>query len=265
MDQLLYLLAAALYLVRALAPWSRGLRRFLEHPALLGVAVGAHLLGLGLGVVEQGRIPLDSMRWGLSSLGLWVTLAWLYLRRRPQMEVIGSVLLGLAFGFTAAAQAGGAGDAPGQLDTIWFPVHVGLLFLGFLLLALAFSSSGTFLLVRRRLKRKQLSDIGRLPSLESLDRLNFQAMALGFVALTAGMAVGGMWALSHPDATMARDATVYGTLAVWVWYAAGLYVRLALGWRGRLAAIFGVVGFGGLAGIFAVALVLLGGWHGLGA
>ena len=164
----------------------------------------------------------------------------------------------------AVAQVAPAAGNAGPLDSLWLPTHLALILLGLGCFAVSFTLSVLFLVVRRRLKQKRLKGIGRLPALENLDQMNYRSMALGFVALTAGMAIGGTWAATHPDRSMGPDLTVWGTVALWVWYAAGLHVRLVSGWRGRAAAVFGVGGFVGLGVMVAVALVVLRGWHGVG-
>jgi ABC-type transport system involved in cytochrome c biogenesis permease subunit len=89
-------------------------------------------------------------------------------------------------------------------------------------------------------------------------------MALGFVSLTAGMGVGYLSIAAHPEDRLVPDVTIYTTLAIWIWYAAGLHMRLVAGWRGRLAAIFGVVGFSALGFLVGLAMLMLNGWHGFG-
>ena len=231
------------------------------HPAWIGAGIALHLLSLIVDAAIIGALPLSSMRWGLGALALWVVLGWAYLRRRPQMESLGPLLVGLALVLMGTAQlapdAGGSAD----LSSPWFVAHAALILLGLGGLAVSFTLSVLWLVVRRRLKTKRLRGISRLPTLDTLDRLNYQSMALGFVALTAGIAVGGMWAATHPAASMGADITIWGTALLWCWYAVGLHTRLVSGWRGRLAAIFGVGGFVGLGAMVAVAGLFLRGWH----
>jgi len=94
-------------------------------------------------------------------------------------------------------------------------------------------------------------------------------MGLGFVALTAGISVGALWSMGvvgeGVTATgFSLDLTVVATLLVWVWYAVGLYLRLVIGWQGRLAALFSVGGFGGIVSLVGVAAWASGSWHGWG-
>ncbi len=231
------------------------------RPLWAALGLPLHLASLVIEWLQIGALPFASMRWGLSALALWVVLGFAFFSRRPRMNTLGALLLGLGVVLVAVAQVAPGADGVPAIPGAWFVAHFALILAGLVGLAVSFGLSALFLFVRNRLKKKRLKNIGRLPSLERLDQLNYRAMALGFVSLTAGMAVGGMWAATHPGAHMGSDITVWGTVLVWLWYAAGLHVRLVSGWRGRLAAIFGVGGFAGLALLSAAAGLVLRGWH----
>ena len=76
----------------------------------------------------------------------------------------------------------------------WLPIHLGLMFAGIGGFALSSVVGVVYLWARGRLKQKNFSGIGRLPSLEVLDRIQFRAMLFGFVFLTLGIGAGGVWA-----------------------------------------------------------------------
>lgn len=261
MTRWIAIVAGLAYLVPLLAERLRPNVRALHHPGWIYGGLALHVGSLLLDAVQMGGAPLSSMRWGLGALALWVVIGWVFLRRQPRMESLGRLLVGLALVLLGIAQV--APDAGGEADlsSPWFIAHIALIFVGLGGLAVSFTLSVLWLVVRRRLKTKRLRGIGRLPTLDTLDQLNYQAMALGFVSLTAGMAVGGTWAATHPDASMGSDITIWGTLALWCWYATGLHTRLVSGWRGRLAAVFGVGGFVGLGLLVATAGLVLQGWH----
>lgn len=223
--------------------------------------LGLHLVSLVIEVWRHGGVPLSSMRFGLGALALWVVAGWAVLHRRPQMESLRQLLVGLALVLLGIAQVAPDAGGSADLSSPWFLAHVALILVGLSGLAVSFTLSVLWLVVRRRLKRKKLRGIARLPTLDTLDRLNYQAMALGFVSLTAGMAVGAMWAATHPEAELGADITIWGTLVLWCWYAVGLHTRLVSGWRGRLAAVFGVGGFVGLGAMVTIAGLVLRGWH----
>lgn len=262
MERILALAALVAYL----APLASGVfpaqRERLAHRGWTLAGLALHLAALVLPASAVGALPLDSMRWTLEALALWVVVGWLYLNRQPRMEVLGNMLLGTAVVLLGVGQVAPAAMGEGPLDNLWLPAHLVLILLGLGCFAVAFTLSVLFLTVRKRLKEKRLRGIARLPSLETLDRLNHRSMTLGFVALTAGMAIGGTWAATHPSTSMGPDLTVWSTVLLWVWYAVGLHLRLVSGWRGRLVAIFGVGGFAGFVLFVGIAMVVLRGWHG---
>ncbi len=266
MERALYIAAALALLAPFLARVWRRAPRVLDHLALPLAAMAFEVAALGIGWAREGHLPLDAFAHGLGALSLWVTVGWLYVRRRPRMEWLGAALLGLAILLVVVGQLAPDPTARPDTDlrTLWFPLHVLLMLVGFLGFALSCAISILYLVVRRRLKARRLAGIARLPSLDTLDRLNLQAMALGFVALTAGMVVGGLWGATREAGRAGPDLTTWATVAVWAWYAAGLHVRLVAGWRGRLAAIFGAVGFGLLALLLGLAMLILRGWHAYG-
>jgi ABC-type transport system involved in cytochrome c biogenesis permease subunit len=262
MERTLAILALLAWLGPLLGRRPVWLAKLVRHSGWIGVALALHLSVLIAECVGLERVPLDSMRFGLGALSLWVMGGWLYLRRQPRMALLETLLLALGVMLLGASQLAPGAGPPDRLATLWFPLHVSLILLGLLGFAVSFTLSLLFLVVRKRLKQRKLKGIARLPSLETLDRRNYQSMALGFVCLTAGMAVGGMWAATHPEGGLGPDATIWGTAGLWLWYAAGLHVRLVSGWRGRLAAMFGVGGFAGLCLFVLFAVVVLRGWHG---
>ncbi len=249
------------YLVPLVADRVRPDDRRWTHGAWIGLGIFLHIVALVVDIALLGALPLTSMRWGLGGLALWVVLGWAILRGRPQMESLGRLLVGLALVLLGTAQLAPDSGGRADLSSPWFVAHVALILVGLGGLAVSFTLSVLWLAVRRRLKTKKLRGIARLPTLDTLDRLNSQSMAAGFVSLTAGMAVGGMWAATHPTASLGPDITVWGTVALWIWYAVGLHTRLVSGWRGRLAAFFGVGGFVGMGVVVLTAGLVLRGWH----
>lgn len=260
----LFLVAALLiYAARGFAPWSGAWRERLTNPRLLWVGIALHATGMIGELLIEG--DSGTLHLALSGFSLLVIFGNQYLQRLPRMEALEGVLLPLS-----ALLLGLGLLAPGQPislapQTWWLPVHIGFMVLGFGGMAVAFSLSLLYLWVRTRLKKKQLAGIGRLPSLAALDSLNQQCMILGFVALTAGAASGALWALlGEPGkAAITSDLTVYATVAVWLWYAIGLHLRMIAGYRGQTAAWFGVVGFAGISIIMTTAVVTFQNFHGV--
>ena len=229
------------------------------------VPIGALCLLVSLGMLGRttGAWPMATVQGGLQTMALLLAIAWQVLRRRERMEAAGVILLALvgmliATSLVEPPVAGSVG-----VENSFVALHLALIFLGLAGYAVSFALSSLFLIQRRRLKNKMLDGIQELPSLETLDRLNLRTQSLGFVALTSGIAMGFFLFLEVEPTRSLNGPTVWGTGAVWLWYAIGLQTRLVGGWRGKTAAVFGVVGFGALGTIIGLAVLFVGGWHGV--
>lgn len=147
---------------------------------------------------------------------------------------------------------------------VWLPIHLALLFAGVAGFALSSAVGVLYLYVRTALKQKRFDRIMRLPSLESLDRIQFRAMLFGFIALTLGIGAGGALATASFQESWALDPKVIYTLAVWFWYFVALQARLILGRRGRWTANFSIVGFGAMVFSLIGLNFILASWHSYG-
>lgn len=266
MEYLLFAVALGGYLVVALGrvPGGSARPRWVGQICdfALWIGVLAHVVGLALAVNRTGRLPVTTPGASLASLSAVVAIGNLALRRLPR----GGPLEGLVAALSVAMLGLGLilpNDVgpPVASSGVWFPIHAAMIFLGLGGFALSFGASVLFLVVRRRLKLKRLDGLGRLPSLDALDILNTRLIVLGFLALTAGIGAGGLWAASLGEHTDALGPTVYITLLLWGWYAVAIVLRVVGGWRGRLAAHFSLVGFTGLLVGLGATLLWTRGWH----
>ncbi len=266
MHKILYIVAQLFYVVAFVGSLLGAERKpsWLERVRLpaIWLGAGAHLVGLVGFALQSGALPVHTPGSSMASLGLLVVLGHLMVRRGPRMESLGAFFLPLAVILLAVAlvlpgAVPGAGDA--GVGMIWFPIHALMVFLGLMGFTLSAGVSFYYLVVRSRLKRKQLEGLERLPSLVALDRLNVRLMLFGFAALALGIGSGGIWASSVAGASL--DITGWVTIAAWIWYGIALQFRLVAGWRGRLAALASVLGFVGLVLALVGVNVLFDGWH----
>jgi len=231
-------------------------------PSWAVIGIGCLVAGLVFSGLQLGSWPMITVQGGLQTLALLVAIGWVVLRSSERMEAAGIILSSLAGLLVAASLVEPPGLVTSGVTGPFFGLHFGLIFVGLGGFAVSFALSALFLLQQRRLKTKKLKGIQELPSMEVLDGLNFRTQGFGFVALTAGIAMGIVLAVERTGSADLGDLTIWGSGAVWAWYAAGLHGRLLGGWRGRTAAIFGVVGFGAVSLIIGIAVILVGSWHG---
>jgi len=148
------------------------------------------------------------------------------------------------------------------LDSWWFPIHVTLAFLGHAIFAVAGIAGIMYLLQERMLKSKKFSALFyRLPSLDVLDSINYKCLTFGFPLMTMGIISGAIWANSAWGGYWRWDPKETWALITWFLYAALLHGRLTVGWRGRRAAIFAIIGFLSLLFTFFGVNLFLSGVH----
>src|SRR5438093_3312520 len=215
-------------------------------PRLLWVGVGAHAVAIGIRSVHGGYLAVTTFDEALSFLALLLVAMFLVVQLRRPLVALGAVVSPLAFGLTLAADAvyRGARPLPPVLDSAWLPVHVGLSFLGDAVFALAFSVSLLYLVQERRLKRRRKTGpLRHLPSLETLDRLNYSCLVWGLVLLTLGIVTGIVWAHTAWGRFWSSDPKLVFSMVIWAIYVVLLQGRMTAGWRGRRAATLTIAGF----------------------
>ncbi|MED5372569.1 MAG: cytochrome c biogenesis protein CcsA [Myxococcota bacterium] len=260
----LYILALVAYSAAAalrIARW--GNRSWVPRAAWVSAVVGvlAHLGAISSLAVVAGGLPISGPGDSVALIAGGIGIGTLLVRPKERGEVLSGVLSSLA-----AVMLGVALLLPSQavepnagLAQVFFPLHALATFVGLSCFALAFGVSVMFLVVRRRLKAKQLSGLGGLPSMEALDTLNTQTVAVGFLSLTLGIAAGGAWAASVGSTGL--GAVVWITLVLWGWYAVAVLVRVVGGWRGKLSAQLSVMGFVGMLISLGAIVGITQGWH----
>ena len=128
--------------------------------------------------------------------------------------------------------------------------------------ALAFAAGIMYLIQERQIKAKKIGAFyHRLPALKVLDDLGYRCLTFGFPLLTLGIITGSVWAESAWGSYWSWDPKETWSLITWFLYAALLHGRLTVGWRGRRAAIFAIVGFAALVFTFLGVNLLLSGLH----
>src|SRR5947208_2087883 len=224
-----------------------------------------HSVALVVLVAETGRPPFSSLAEAVSTAVWVVVLLQMLVERQYKIPALGAfvmpVVLVLSLKSSAARPATlqQLGDA---FRDAWVWVHIGLAMIGIAAFVLNFAGAVMYLLQERALKAKRPGTFYyRLPSLETLDRLTYRTLALGFPFLTTGLLLGALWARRVWGSIFAFDPLALFSFVAWAIYAATLAGRAAAGWHGRRAAYFAIIGFAALV-LTLGAGFLLPGRHG---
>ncbi|MDF1580589.1 MAG: c-type cytochrome biogenesis protein CcsB [Desulfuromonadales bacterium] len=240
---LLYFVATVFYLIDVLA--QKDVAGKMARWVLSGGFL-LHCITLGARWIEAGHAPMASLHESLSFFAWAIVGIFLLFDLRYRLAVLGAFCTPLALGLMIFSLG-----APREikelnpiLDTWWFPVHVSLAFAGYAVFAIAFAAGIMYLIQERLLKKKRFSGLYfRLPALNTLDSINYKCLSFGFPLMTMGIVSGAIWANMAWGGYWRWDPKETWALITWFLYAALLHGRLTVGWRGRRAAIFSIIGF----------------------
>jgi ABC-type uncharacterized transport system permease subunit len=250
---LAYLGASVLFVVYLVAPMRGGHtptgvgRAVVWAPRLVAVGAALHAITIVVQSLVLHACPVAGVHFPLSLTSMLACVAYLAMRTRFRIDVVGVFVAPLALTFLLASQivSGGGFESSGRVRGVVLPFHVAANLLGVALFTLAFASAVAYLVQETRLKQKKLEGVfQRLPALDALDRAEHRFLLAGFPLLTIGILTGTLWAQSveaGSSADVARAA--FGYLS-WVFFAGVLLLRAAAGWRGRRAAYGTIAGFG---------------------
>src|SRR4249920_2229547 len=164
--------------------------------ALLGSAVLAHTFLIGMQTMEAGYAPLVGTTAAVSAFVWLLGLAYLYIELTTDERAMGAfvtvLLTALAILPALHTQLD---ERPALLRSPLFTIHVLSMLLAYASFALAFVVGITYVLLFKEIKAKHLGFFyARLPSLKVLDVMNGRATTVGWIFLTCGVIIGGVWA-----------------------------------------------------------------------
>lgn len=245
-----YAAACALYFAH-LATRGGSERAARVAPWSLGIATALHFLWVVIASVGENVCPIGSIHFLGSVAALFAGIVYLALRRRARIETLGVFVAPVALTFVLGSRFVGTPER--HVTGTFLALHVLVNLLGEAFFLLACGAAILYLVQEKQLKKKRGGGwLGRLPSLDALDRATHNFLLSGFPLLTIGIVSGTVWAgrlESGTPAEIARAALGYGT---WLLFGTVLVLRAALGWRGRKAAYGTIAGFA-----FAVAVLLV--------
>jgi ABC-type transport system involved in cytochrome c biogenesis permease subunit len=221
--------------------------------SLLAGGVLAHTFVIGMQTVEAGYAPLVGTTAAISAFVWLLGLAYLYVELTTDERAMGAfvtVLLAV-LALLPALHASDIEPRPALLRSPLFTLHVLSMLFAYASFALAFVLGVTYVLLFNEIKAKHLGFFyARLPSLQVLDVMNGRAIIVGWMFLTCGLVVGGIWATqihASPDpraqAMSVADPKILVALLCWGMYSFALFARRAIGWSGRRAAWLSAIGF----------------------
>ena len=195
---------------------------------------------------DLGAAPVLTLKAALAFFAWTIIGAYLVFHLKFRLMVLGSFVAPLAACLMIISSAMPASEitVKPMFRSLWLTVYIGTSFMGNGIFAVAFTAAIMYLIQERQIKRKTFGAFYRtLPSLETLDSINHYALMYGFPFLTMGMITGSIYAYYALGSYWRWDPKEVWSLITWLFYATLLHERLAVGWRGRRAAVMSIIAF----------------------
>ena len=220
----------------------------------------SHTLGLAMLVSQLRQMPVTTLPQTFSLFAWAIVGSYLAFQLKFNMRILGTFVSPLSVVVMLLSSAITVRVIPNSqlFKSFWLTLHVATMFIGMAIFALAFCAGIMYLLQERQIKSKSFGLLyRRLPSLEVLDSLNYVCLTFGFPLITIGLISGFVYAGAVWQSFWHWDPKEILSVVTWLIYAVLLHERLAVGWRGRRAAIMAIIGFSVILVTFVGTSVIL--------
>jgi len=216
---------------------------------VLALGFALHTGHIAVGWAGTAALPSANIYGSLSFIAWVVTGSYLAFQTRTKTQVLGAFVSPVVVVLMIAASAGLMDEAPipAALYGPLVPFHIVLLLTGGALFVLACLAGVMYLVQDRLIRGKKVRGLSRLlPPLGDLDRINHLCTIWGFPLLTFGIIAGSIWARTVWGSDWHWDPKQVFTAVSWGLYAVLVHQRIAIGWKGRKAALLSIIAFAGL-------------------
>lgn len=227
--------------------------------------------------IVAGYFPLSNLYESLLFLTCMLLTIYLYIETKTKSKLIGSILIPVTLlinGFanlTLSPEMQKSSPLVPALQSNWLMMHVSMMLLSYGTLIMGSLLCILFLVISRfkdvELKvidnsslplynimldyyeakllspSTEISELGKLKLLQSIDNWSYRIIGLGFPFLTIGIISGGVWANEAWGSYWSWDPKETWALITWLVFATYLHARITKGWEGKKTAILGSLGF----------------------
>jgi ABC-type transport system involved in cytochrome c biogenesis permease subunit len=240
---ILYLFTIFLYGLAFFLDEQFGIR---NRTRFLMLALIVHVVYLGTRTLLTGHPPVTSVFEIMTIVSFTIAAAYLYIEARSHVKDTGMFILTLAFLFQLVSAAFIKDDIHINpvLKSSVLGIHVGCAMLGYSALAISAVYGGLYLMMYHEIRSSKFGIVYRkLPDLQTLERLSYRSIILGFIFLTATILIGYAWLPRAIENFSYSDPKLLTTDLVWIIYLIALLSRKIMRWTGRTVVIASMIGF----------------------
>ena len=215
--------------------------RFLDHFAIL-----IHAIFLIVLTLRTGHLPLADAFQALSVFMLIFAVLNKIIVREDKDYSLGIFYTGILFLLQGLSVLFISENTvlPTILQDIAFEIHVIFNLVGYAAFSSAFLLASMYLFLSNEIKGNKMGYFyDRLPSLPYLERLNYNAVLIGFIFNTVGILLGSILGYSAWGTYWSWDPKLTSALMAWILYLITIIGKTRYGWHGRRIAQFSLLGF----------------------
>ena len=211
---------------------------------LLAIGVAFNLAFVVCDSLTLRVCPVKTIQLGISLGAVAAAVVYLLARKALRVHALGVFIAPMALVFVVAARFIAVPEASLALGNKLLPVHVSSNILGDAFFLLASGAAAIYLFQEHQLKAKRgITILGRVPSLELLDRVAYRFLQVGFAFMTLGVVTGTFFISKLTGGTTGELLRALFGYVTWAVFSAVLILRFTLGWRGKRAAYGTLAGF----------------------
>src|SRR4030042_3259249 len=168
--------------------------------SLAGIGFAIHTVSIVYRYISAGHIPITNAHEATSFFSWCIVFIFFILEFRYRILLISSFIMPVVFILMLSSSLMPREIKPltPMLQSYWLGIHTVLAFLGNAAFALAFGIGFMYIVQEHYVKsKKHLRGLfDRLPSLQTLDEINYRLITFGFPLLTLAIITGALWAES---------------------------------------------------------------------
>lgn len=182
----------------------------------------------------------------LSVLAFAVAVTYAVIERTSKAKETGYFILNISFFFqlTSTLFIRDLLEVPQILRSIWFGLHIASALIGYAAITISAVYGFLYLMLYHEIKANRFGVIyKKLPTLETLERMNLIAIILAFSFLTLAILAGFIWLPQAFASFSYMDPKLLGTAALWLLYGVGIAARQRGILRGRTIMALSIIAF----------------------
>jgi len=213
---------------------------------LLAITILVHFSYLLLRTIAFSHPPVTTIFEILTVLAFAVAVAYALIERRSKAKETGTFILSISFVFQLLSTVfiRDLSEVPEILRSSLFGLHITSALVGYASITISAVYGALYLMLYHEIKGNRFGVIyKKLPTLETLERMNFIAISLAFSFLTLAILAGFVWGQQVFSNFSVADPKLLGTVILWLLYGVGLVARLRGILRGRTIMVLSIVAF----------------------